>query len=69
MGLADSRYNLGVMYMDGRGVKQDLVTAYFWLHLAALQGDKNASVMRDSIAGDMSSAQMAEASALIRERK
>jgi TPR repeat protein len=68
MGSADSRYNLGVMYRNGQGVGRDLVKAYFWLHLAAVQGDEDASAVRDSVAADMSPAQIAAASALIKQR-
>lgn len=66
MGSADSRYNLGLMYKTGRGVVKDLAVAYYWLHLAALQGDKNALAMRDSLTAEMSPAQMEAASALVK---
>lgn len=33
-GNANAQRNLGILYRDGRGVAQDLVTAYFWLTLA-----------------------------------
>ena len=35
---AYSQYNLGVMYNNGRGVKQDYAEAVRWYKLAAAQG-------------------------------
>ena len=69
MGLADSRYNLGLMYADGQGVPKNPARAYFWLHSAALQGDEKAAALRDSIVSDLSTAEMAEASALINDKR
>lgn len=42
-GDADAQYQLGVMYGKGDGVSQNSVTAYAWLRLAAVQGDKGAA--------------------------
>ena len=41
-GLADSQYNLAVLYENGMGVTQDMQQAYKWLLLAAKSGDKDA---------------------------
>ena len=35
---ANAQYNLGVMYNNGRGVKQDYAEAVRWYKLAAAQG-------------------------------
>ena len=41
-GNASTQFNLGVMYEDGRGVKQDDVEAVKWFRQAAEQGDAKA---------------------------
>jgi localization factor PodJL len=42
-GLADSQYNLALLYERGLGVEQDLSRAYFWYSVAAKAGDKEAT--------------------------
>ena len=37
-GNADAQYNLGVMYYNGRGVRQDYAEAVKWYRQAAEQG-------------------------------
>lgn len=37
-GNAEAQGNLGLMYLDGKGVLQDNIRAYIWLHTAASQG-------------------------------
>ena len=34
----EAQYNLGLMYADGRGVRQDYVEAYAWISTAAVEG-------------------------------
>jgi hypothetical protein len=41
-GEAEAQLNLGVLYMAGRGVKQDYAQALLWLRLAAEQGNPRA---------------------------
>jgi localization factor PodJL len=41
--IADSQFNLGVMYEQGRGVTENPVEALFWFQLAARQDDPAAS--------------------------
>lgn len=41
-GNAVAQYNLGKMYLQGRGVAQDYKEAVRWLRLAAEQGDMGA---------------------------
>ena len=41
-GHAVAQYNLGVMYENGRGVRQDYVEAIKWYRLAADQGQAEA---------------------------
>ena len=39
---AMAQYNLGVMYKNGQGVKQDYEKAVYWYKKAAEQGDEYA---------------------------
>ena len=48
-GLADSQYNLGVLYETGRGVPASMAEAYKWYALAARSGDKDAIKRRDAL--------------------
>ena len=41
-GDASAQFNLGVMYYDGQGVKQDYFKAVEWYQKAAEQGDASA---------------------------
>ena len=41
-GCAAAQYNLGVMYKNGRGVKQDDAQAVAWFRKAAEQGNTDA---------------------------
>lgn len=41
-GDAKAQANLGLMYAEGKGVKQDLAMAKFWYEKAAAQGDADA---------------------------
>ena len=42
LGVAEVQYNLGMMYVNGRGVPQDHAEAVKWYRLAADQGDASA---------------------------
>jgi localization factor PodJL len=50
-GIADSQYNLGILYARGIGVEQNLPEAYKWFSLASAQGDKEAIKKRDDVGG------------------
>ena len=43
-GNADAQFNLGVMYDNGRGVRQDYAQAMQWYRQAAEQGDAHAQL-------------------------
>jgi MinD-like ATPase involved in chromosome partitioning or flagellar assembly/TPR repeat protein len=43
-GFADSQFNLGVLYQDGRGVTANPAEALFWFLLAARNGDGEATM-------------------------
>ena len=45
LGDAESQYNLGWMYANGRGIERDDALAAFFFHAAAEQGLKNAAQM------------------------
>ena len=49
-GIADSQYNLGILYARGIGVDQNLPESYKWFALAAQQGDADAGKKRDDVA-------------------
>ena len=66
---ANGQASLGEMYRDGRGVPQDNVQAYMWFTLGAANGAKRGAVLRDELAIQMTSAQLAEAQKLAREWK
>ncbi|MGH7255306.1 MAG: tetratricopeptide repeat protein, partial [Nitrospirales bacterium] len=64
-----AQYLLGVVYDEGRGLPRDVVQAYLWLTLAARHGYPPADVVRDRVAGKMTTAQMAEAQQLAQQWK
>lgn len=75
-GDAVSQRNLGIMYLNGRGVPQDYVLARMWCNLAASrfdasqkEGREGAVKHRDRIAAKVTPAQIAEAQKLAREWK
>jgi localization factor PodJL len=50
MGLADSQFNLAVLYERGMGVQQSLPDAYKWYLIAAAQGDAESKKRADALA-------------------
>jgi TPR repeat protein len=60
---------LGQMYEAGQGVAQDYIEAYKWYSLADAQGEEEAASLRDVLAKEMTSHQIAEAQRLAREWK
>ena len=61
-----ARYLLGVLYLWGHGVPQDLVMSYAWLNVAAVH-DERASGLRSVAAAAMTAEQIAEGQRLARE--
>lgn len=55
----DALFDLGVLYSSGRNGLIDLVAAHKWFNLAALKGRVDAISLRQEIAGQMSSAEIA----------
>src|SRR6516165_8449200 len=71
-----AQYNLGLAYARGEGVTQNVVDAHMWFNLAAARFPANdtrnrtaAVKNRDTVAGEMSSEQLAEAQKRAREWK
>jgi TPR repeat protein len=59
--VADTFYELGMMYSIGRSVPVDYVTAHKWFNLAAMRGNEDATRLRREIADQMSEAEIAAA--------
>jgi TPR repeat protein len=62
-----AQLRLGLMYANGEGVTEDDIVGYMWLSLGALVGGEEVRQARDSVASDMTPAQIAEAERLSRE--
>jgi uncharacterized protein len=59
--VADSFFELGMMYSVGRSVPVDYVTAHKWFNIAAMRGNHEAIRLRREIADQMSEAEIASA--------
>ena len=59
--VADTFYELGLLYSIGRSVPVDYVTAHKWFNLAALRGNDDAARLRREIADQMSEGEIAAA--------
>jgi uncharacterized protein len=75
-GDAQAQYNLGLAYAHGEGVAQDVVEAHMWFNLAAARfpatDTRNRAVAvknRDTVAGEMTSEQLAQAQKRARDWK
>ena len=66
-GEAAAQVNVGLMYSKGRGVPQDLVSAYMWFNLSAAQGNEDANKYKSLAVKPMTHEQIAEAQWLSRE--
>ena len=66
-GDAGAQYNLGAMYANGEGVPEDDIQAYAWISLASAQGVENAKKVKESLTGEMTRAEIAEAQKLSRK--
>ena len=53
--------NLGARYLSGDGVARNLVEAWLWFSRAAEQGDRKAGKNRDSVAQNLSEAELLDA--------
>lgn len=64
---SDVFFELGMMYATGRSVPVDLVAAHKWFNIAALRGNREAVRLRQEIAVDMTSAEVASAQRAARD--
>jgi TPR repeat protein len=60
-GHVDSQAQLGNMYRRGIGFELSKPNAYLWYNLAASNGNREASAMRDTIGGQLSTTELSEA--------
>ena len=60
-GVADSQFNLGILYARGIGVEQNLAESFKWFSLAAAQGDADSVRKRDDIAKRLDAQSLAAA--------
>jgi TPR repeat protein len=58
---ASTLFELGMMYSVGRSVPVDYVTAHKWFNLSAMQGNSDAARLRQEVAEQMSSLEIATA--------
>jgi Sel1 repeat len=66
-GVADSQYNLAILYARGIGVEHNFAEAYKWFSLAAKEGDKDAAKKRDDIAAHLDQQSLAAARSAIEQ--
>jgi TPR repeat protein len=52
-GNVDAQYAMGLICAEGRGVPVDLAQAFAWLTAAILQGDRDASTLRNIVGSQM----------------
>ena len=68
-GYAKAQASLALRYAKGEGVEQDMVTAFFWMTMAAEQGLPRALTSRTKLAEEMSAADIEAARERIAEWK
>ena len=66
-GDAQAQNGLGSLYFSGAGVERDDHLGYMWKDLAVQQGDEDAKLERDQLAGWMLPEQIAEAQAMAKK--
>jgi localization factor PodJL len=64
-GLADSQFNLAVLYQGGLGVAKNLREAYKWLSLAARAGDREAVGRAAQVKAQLAAADIEAADAIV----
>jgi TPR repeat protein len=64
---AEAFFELGIFYATGREMAADLVAAHKWFNLAAINGNPEAALHRQQIAGEMSAREIADAQRAARE--
>lgn len=66
-GNADAQSNLGVMYEQGKGVRQDFVRAHMWLNLGAVSDEADAVKLRHRVTAPMTPQQIVQAQNMARD--
>ncbi|MER2604322.1 MAG: hypothetical protein ABTQ29_00665 [Siculibacillus sp.] len=64
---ADVFFQMGIDRSVGRNGAVDMIAAHMWFNLAAARGNREAIRYRQEIAGEMTSAEVAEAQRQARE--
>lgn len=68
-GYPDAEADLGYAYETGKAVSLDYIAAFAWYSRASSHGDRRASERRKSLSRLMTHKQLAEANALLAERR
>jgi TPR repeat protein len=58
---AEQFLQLGMLYSTGRSMPTDMVSAHKWFNIAAMNGCKEAAVLRHEIAAELSEVEIAAA--------
>jgi TPR repeat protein len=66
-GYVPAQFNLGLMYLVGKGVIQDPVYSHIWANIAASNGAEKGGEFRESVAGLLTPQQLERARQLARE--
>lgn len=67
-GNCHAQYAMGLIYAEGRGVKQSNQQAYLWLSRAGKQGDVDACLLRDFVKLSMSHDEIQDADRILSVR-
>jgi TPR repeat protein len=65
--MADTMFELGMMYASGREVPIDLIAAHKWFNIAAMKGHAEAARLRREIAVEMKDAEIGQAQRAARD--
>ena len=60
-GHVDAQYRIGIAYLKGVGVEQNAQTAYFWFHVAGINGSEQATVKQGDAADQLSTEEITQA--------
>jgi len=68
-GHVGAQFNVATMYYSGQGVTKDYVRAYMWAGLAGVEGNTGAQELKETVAKQLTPAQLAEAQQMVRDWK
>jgi len=63
LGDRNAQYALGLIYIEGRGIKPNPIESYAWLTAAILQGDEDAFLLRNMVSELLTLSEIEEAEA------